>query len=150
MVLISLSRESKSLIDDYIKLGVLSTDNAYNLLRSESFDDILKELSTYLSIDSPFEDRAWRYIRYTLRKGVRSRDDRLTCFSMDDEELMIRLLQNKGVISRRNALEFFDTIYHLDQAVDKLVEMEPIKEIKLTNREVIYMLELKFYQKVRG
>ncbi len=142
-----LRSESKALIKKYVDMGVLKKEQVYEVWESENYEQIMHALSNFLHIDGDKEQRIWMHVIQKVWVGCRADDELATVFSEEECIFFRELLRNRGVLTREHCLKrLFKTPHISDKTAGNLIEMEIIDSFKLRNYNIVYVLNLKFYQ----
>jgi hypothetical protein len=137
-------------VKQYVASGVIRKEQGFDIIAHEDSEAILNALSQLVSIDDSVEDRIWRFIRYNETKRLASRDDDNKCLDVHDRKLLECIIFAKGMLTRENAVSkhFPYREEVCDNAADALRDFEYIDVHVLKNHRVVYMLNLKFFNKV--
>lgn len=145
MKILSLSLESRKLIDGFVQSNNLGKENVYELFHAHTKKDIQKVLQDFKRIDAERIEKIWHYVR----NKIWSCDEPNSTFDGSKCIFFEQLLRNKGVIFKKD-YKFSKVInsYKLERVTEALEDVEIIIIIKLNNGEAVYMLDLSFYDEV--
>lgn len=146
---VGLKKQSKTLLDSYVTAGVLRKSQVYNLWKAETRDDIFKALSVFVTLDADKILKIWSFVIHNVWVGVYDKDDKDSVFNEYENIFFRELLNCKGLISKIRVLDsVLKTPHQTKVVVENLQEMGLVDVLSLNNGEVLYLLNLKFYDEV--
>lgn len=153
--MVDLNPESKRLIMEYVKRGLINKSKIHDLWVGIDEADLANALRSFVEIDDAKEEVVWRYVRKVVWQGVNDKEDEKTMFNTDEMWFFELLLRNKGILSYKAVLDNFPSPYRAKNSYSKLLNMEDenkkdisiVDKITLTNNEVFLLLNLDFYKR---
>ena len=144
-----LRKEGLGVIKKYADNGVLKSSQIMALWNADSHEEIISALSLLIELDNDKCSKIWLHVINNVWLGALDDDSRDTVFNQEENIFFKELLNNKGIITRSQAVnKVFKTPYICKEVVENLVDMKLIDCYQLRNWEVVYVLNLDFYQEV--
>lgn len=147
MVRVQLKSETIQKINDYYHDGLISRDKHSNITTAQTLKQLQKEFLFYKDFDQKTEAKIWMHVINNVWKGVDTDENKRTVFNENEAIFFKNLLKKNGKLTRCYTLsKIFSTCYLNDRTAQRLEEMGIIDIFKLPNYEVLYSMNLHFYQ----
>jgi len=146
---LALKEEAQNILDEYVGINVLKKSDVYPLWRAKNYVDIITDLKSFMHIDSEVRKCIWDDIINNVSVGVLTPEDKQSMLTPEETVLFRAVINNKGALSRSDALKnHFKSRYQLETAVEGVTQMNLIDCYALSNNDVIYVLNLKYFKEV--
>ncbi len=144
-----LKKESYKVIEAFFKDELIDKICYFSIINAKDYDKLIKALSFYDILD---EDKIKQILYHVMKNvwmGVLTKEQRCTVFDQEENIFFKEILKNNGIMSRKyTADNIFRTEHINDRVATNLEEMGIIDIIRCANYEVIYILNIKFYNEV--
>lgn len=136
-------------LDPYIEDGTIDSKFLGKLLKAKNCKELFEVFKELTPIEENQKDHFWKYIIY---HQWNNKDIRKTVFNEFECIFFRELLNNLGTAKRTQCLNknIFLTAYMLTKAAEELEKKGIIKIIKLGNNECFYIIDVKFYMRVKN
>ena len=159
MVKHALMRESKEKLEVYIGRGFLSKSDLAGLFGADDCQKMVEALGNLISINEEQKTRIWMFVvqkvfRYAKRGEQYSEEDEISNSVLSQQELIIlkELLNNGGILQKTKCVEkgIFENENKGKKAIDALEEREILDCYRLSNKKMVYLLNMNFYRETMG
>ncbi len=139
-----LTKEAKLVLSDYSSENSLSSDVLIELMVAHSLEDISVALQKFINIDEEKIRFIWSYVI----NSVWVAKDGGTIFGKGECIAFRELLNNYGCVSLKDICCVSRTPYVGRNAINNLVEIGLLDKIKLSSKEVLFVLNRSFLDEV--
>lgn len=143
-----LGTDMKEKIAEYVASGVFKREQIVKIFKAKDNEEILDAICSMYNWNREQKKDLW----FHIIMSVWDKEDLDTCFNERESIFMKLLIENKGFLKKTDCrgVKVLSTDFKISATADALREMELIDCYTLSNREVVYVLNMNLYKEVFG